>query len=241
MSRLKVDRIETTNAEALKIAPGVAIQNSTFTDRVIINGNGNGHLSVTCPIRVGTTMVSVTAGQIGQVLTSQGGDVSPQWKSVAQLPLYNEFPIGGIIMWSGSLYTIPSGYKLCNGDTYNNGALKTPDLRDRFIIGVSNTYPLNSTGGSKDAVVVAHTHTTSTVSLRGSFDMGAGDTVEPATGVFSAEIHANTRPGLDYNSGRQQTTTLNADHTHSINSEGVAGTNANLPPYYALYYIMKIS
>ena len=230
MSRLKVDRIETTNAEALKIAPAVAIQNSTFTDRVIINGEGNGHLSVTCPIRVGTTMVSVTAGQIGQVLTSQGGDLSPQWKSVAQLPLYNEFPIGGIIMWSGSLYTIPSGYKLCNGDTYNNGALKTPDLRDRFIIGVSNTYPLNSTGGTKDAVVVAHTHTITDPGHRHKLPTDSNGSVNQQ----SMTTTANNDESFGNTSDFAATGII-------INSAGESGVGKNLPPYYALYYIMRVS
>ena len=78
------------------------------------------------------------------------------------------FPSGGIIMWSGSIANIPAGWLLCNGS--NN----TPDLRDRFIIGASQdeagtaktnvTGSLTTTGGSKDAIAVAHTHTaTSTV------------------------------------------------------------------------------
>jgi len=38
---------------------------------------------------------------------------------------------GGIIMWSGTIASIPAGYYLCNG---SNG---TPDLRDRFVVGAS--------------------------------------------------------------------------------------------------------
>lgn len=59
---------------------------------------------------------------------------------------------GGIIMWSGSIATIPAGYSLCDG---NNG---TPDLRDKFIIGARSddggvaktliTGMLTQTGGS---------------------------------------------------------------------------------------------
>lgn len=37
-------------------------------------------------------------------------------------------PSGLISMWKGSIATIPSGWKLCDG---NNG---TPDLRDKFIV-----------------------------------------------------------------------------------------------------------
>ncbi|TES91563.1 MAG: hypothetical protein E3J94_03655 [Desulfobacteraceae bacterium] len=55
---------------------------------------------------------------------------------------------GGIIMWSGAIVDIPSGYVLCNGA---NG---TPDLRDRFVVGSGTTYNPDDNGGS-----ITHTHT----------------------------------------------------------------------------------
>lgn len=57
-------------------------------------------------------------------------------------------PSGGIIMWSGSVGSIPSGWYLCNG---SNG---TPDLRNRFIVGAGSTYEVGDTGGS-----TTHEHT----------------------------------------------------------------------------------
>jgi len=50
-------------------------------------------------------------------------------------------PTGGIIMWSGSIGSIPSGYVICDG---SNG---TPDLRDRFVVGSGNSYAVGNTGG----------------------------------------------------------------------------------------------
>ena len=38
-------------------------------------------------------------------------------------------PIGGIIMWSGSIANIPTGWALCNG---SNG---TPNLTNKFVYG----------------------------------------------------------------------------------------------------------
>jgi hypothetical protein len=68
------------------------------------------------------------------------------------------FPSGGIIMWSGSIASIPSGWVLCNGSN------STPDLRNRFIVGAGSTYAVDATGGSADATLPTHTHTaTSTV------------------------------------------------------------------------------
>ena len=59
----------------------------------------------------------------------------------------NPIPSGSIIMWSGSIGSIPVGYYLCNG---SNG---TPDLRDRFIIGAGNSYAVGATGGFTSSVV----------------------------------------------------------------------------------------
>jgi len=55
---------------------------------------------------------------------------------------------GCIILWSGAIVDIPSGWFLCNG---NNG---TPDLRNRFVIGAGDTYNPNDTGGA-----FSHNHT----------------------------------------------------------------------------------
>ena len=51
-------------------------------------------------------------------------------------------PIGMIVMWSGSIASIPTGWQLCNGSS------GTSDLRDKFIIGAGNTYAVDTTGGS---------------------------------------------------------------------------------------------
>lgn len=64
----------------------------------------------------------------------QGIPVSGQWVQVAsQVPVVNSnVPVGGIIMWSGLISNIPSGWTLCNG---SNGS---PDLTDKFIISVAS-------------------------------------------------------------------------------------------------------
>ena len=67
-------------------------------------------------------------------------------------------PTGCIILWSGAIGSIPSGFYLCNGA---NG---TPDLRDRFIVGAGSSYSVAQTGGSADAIVVSHNHTATSTS-----------------------------------------------------------------------------
>jgi hypothetical protein len=147
----------------------------------------------------------------------------------AQPPAATPIPTGAILLWSGSIGSIPAGYVLCNG---NNG---TPDLRDRFIVGAGSTYAVNATGGSTDAIVVSHTHTindsghTHTTSTRQQYG-GSGDINDP------------NQWGLDVNNtnfGTRVAATSSSVTGISVNSTGSSGTNANLPPYYALCYIMK--
>ena len=151
-------------------------------------------------------------------------------------PAATPIPAGGILLWSGSIGSIPAGYVLCNG---SNG---TPDLRDRFVVGAGSTYAVNATGGSADAVVVSHTHTAATTSLTGtitgiSFQYNQAGS---ASGVFTRQTGFSADGGpVNFISRDAGQASLDASHTHTINSAGVSGTNANLPPYYALCYIMK--
>ena len=60
---------------------------------------------------------------------------------IGTTPSVSAVPTGGIIMWSGSIGSIPSGYVLCDGQ---NG---TPNLKDSFVVGSGNTYAVGNTGG----------------------------------------------------------------------------------------------
>lgn len=153
--------------------------------------------------------------------------------------LTNGVPVGAILMWSGSVASIPSGFALCDGTN------STPDLRNRFIVGAGNTYAVDATGGSADAVVVSHSHTTSTASLTGSVS-GISETFATnggsASGVFSKTSTGPTLAGTpdSPDTSPSGTFAIDASHSHTVNSTGESGTNKNLPPYYALAYIMKL-
>lgn len=172
-------------------------------------------------------------------------------------------PTGMIMLWSGSTGSVPSGWRLCDG----GGG--TPNLRDKFIVGAGSTYSVNATGGSADAIAVSHTHTASsnttgnhTHSLGGTTG-GGGSHSHPVTTagqssgypiqISEAEIYGTGQT----NAGRKFSTDSVGNHTHSVagtanaagnhahtitvNAGGVSGTGKNLPPYYALAYIMKIT
>jgi hypothetical protein len=137
-------------------------------------------------------------------------------------------PSGGIIIWSGSSASIPSGWVLCNGSN------STPDLRDKFVVGAGSTYAVGDTGGSANAIVVSHTHT-GTAS-------GGAHTHTVTTHYSTGGSHSVTDNGGGYQEGSfTATTDAGGTHSHSFttDSTGSSATNANLPPYYALCYIMK--
>jgi len=153
-------------------------------------------------------------------------------------------PRGMIAIWSGIISSIPLGWTLCDG---SNG---TPDLRNRFIIGASVdsgniamttiTGSTTLTGGSKDAIVPAHTHT------------GVTNTTGSHSHTYLIIYYENWNPGLEVNGYgpaarglRVWSNTFSAgSHTHtsttSTDGNATSGTNANLPPYFALAYIMKL-
>ena len=135
-------------------------------------------------------------------------------------------PTGVIVMWSGSIASVPSGWYLCDG---NNS---TPDLRNRFIVGAGSTYSVAGTGGSADAIVVSHTHT-ATVTDPGHSHASQRSEGYKAGGDNYAG-NANYNLSSNYNTGTSTT-----GITVSNSTTGSSGTNANLPPYYALAYIMK--
>jgi len=198
-------------------------------------------------------------------------------------------PTGGIIMWSGSVATIPTGWQLCNGA---NGS---PDLRNRFVVGAGSTYNPNVIGGSANAVLPIHSHSVSstfygdamrnhnhtvvdnghshTVNDPGHFHglwgtTSAHDFVgmqESGRGHGIALVVDNSNPKFyATNWNKQQmvetkTTGISINSTSSgvfispvtagtptgtvttvMQNAGVDPTNANLPPYYALCYIMKL-
>lgn len=96
-----------------------------------------------------------------------------------------DIPKGGIIMWSGKLIEIPTGWALCDG---TNG---TPNLLDKFVAGVATaTANPGETGGantiqlttsqlpshSHTATEAAHTHTMNhNHTLSGAYTDSAGN------------------------------------------------------------------
>ncbi len=151
------------------------------------------------------------------------------------------FPAGGIILWSGSTASIPSGWVLCNGSN------STPDLRDRFVVGAGSSYAVNATGGASSVTLAtsqipAHNHSASSSSSTTINDSGhshsisalrpseGGNTISTSTGGTAVTASTNSATtGI----------TASTSTSTSIGNTGGGGSHENRPPYYALAYIMK--
>lgn len=154
-------------------------------------------------------------------------------------------PIGGIIMWSGTIATIPTGWSLCNG---TNG---TPDLRERFIVGAGSGYAVGSTGGANSVTlgntnIPSHSHGVSNFSNPGNHYHGPstqGGFDNTGNGQPLRVLYQDGPPfnGIVWDLG-------GGGHTHTFdinnafgNASGGTDAHENRPPYYALAFIMRVS
>ena len=134
---------------------------------------------------------------------------------------YGTIPVGGIIMWSGSLNQIPDGWVLCNGQTSNGQ--KTPDLSGKFVVGYSasdSDYAIGKTGGEAkhrllESEMPSHSHN---IKFR-SYDLVAS--------------WKDQRSFYSVSKGSE-------DQTKTTASAGGNQAHENRPPYYALCFIMRV-
>ena len=118
--------------------------------------------------------------------------------------------------------------------------MERPRFKDRFVVGAGSTYSVNATGGSANAVLIAHSHSIT--------DPGHDHTLEytntDSNDGRSEESGNGGVSGTHTTSSEQ--TGITGTNTTGINAAGATangqtGTNANLPPYLALAYIMKLA
>lgn len=177
----------------------------------------------------------------GGTLTVSGSEVVP-------------VPVGGIIMWTKS--TPPeggawSGYKsahwaICNGQN------ETPDLRGRFVVGANNSttgtnsdrnaYDKGDTGGSASVTL-----TTSQMPVHRHLylqDVAAADDMSSSySGYnFGSKWKERVCKGWSAHAGDGCLWRTGTAGGNSTDSSAGTTTSAheNRPPYYALYYIMRI-
>jgi len=174
-------------------------------------------------------------------------------------------PVGGIILWSGTIATIPATWKLCDGTANSPG----PDLRDRFIVGAtsddSGVAKTNITGAltqSGAAAVSAHSLSTNVaVSTHSLSTNVAIDTHALSTNVAIANHTLNTGTGRTSTASTVAyvTTSGSITHTitqpvvsahaltqpvvsaHSITQPVVSAHTSAWPAYFALAYVQRMT
>jgi len=174
-------------------------------------------------------------------------------------------PTGSVTMYAAA--SAPTGWLLCNGaavsrttyaslfavtgTTFGAGDGSTtfnlPNYTNRMPYGTT----IGATGGSADAIVVSHTHTASTSisdpghthvvndpghshAMNGTFQSYGQPNISAVLTAISSQNTGTATTGITINGN---TTGIGA--STSINAAGTSGTNANLPPYLGINFIIK--
>lgn len=120
-------------------------------------------------------------------------------------------PIGAVIAYAGDIDSIPPGWHICDGTE------GTPDLRGRFVLGQSDAYVYGSEGGEATHRLTvnempSHSHQLAIQSKTGN----TGDLIAITRGAYRLD-------------------------SLGMSSTGGSQPHNNMPPYYVLYYIMRIA
>jgi microcystin-dependent protein len=156
---------------------------------------------------------------------------------------------GSMLMWPTA--TPPAGFLLCNGQTASRATYAAlfaivgvlfgagdgsttftlPDYRDRMPVGAGTTYVANSLGGSKDAALPTHTHTATVTDPQHAHTGSVGGSFQNySSGGFT---------GPNINNANALTGLASTGITVTNALAGVSATNANLPPYLGIFFIIK--
>ncbi|MFA5119284.1 MAG: hypothetical protein WC695_10665 [Candidatus Omnitrophota bacterium] len=130
----------------------------------------------------------------------------------------DSLPRGVVAMWSGTIAAIPEGWVLCDG---TNG---TPDLRDKFVV-----------GGRQDSAGLVKSNVSGVLLQTGG---------EAAHILTVAELPAHTHgvylSGSDYPGSESKIASAMNTVGGQTAATGGGVAHNNLPPYYAIAFIMKL-
>ena len=202
--------------EAQTAANGFTVNNALTIASGGANIAGSVNLQSNLVVHGTTTLSSpLTVNSSATVTGTLTVDGSMTVVSPSTLNGYGTIPIGGIIMWSGAIASIPDGWAICDGNTYNSHL--TPNLRDRFVVGSGNSYTNGNTGGEVAHTLVQtemppHTHGYATLTAYDKDLCGC-----------SGQHHHDV-----------------SDATGTTASTGNGAAHENRPPFFALAYIMRV-
>ena len=264
-AKTKMDYLVYRGYNSLSAQRKTSIENTEFQDRVVLgvastDADGLSHRLVT--VEVYKDSEALPRASLNQVFYSNDAnryvhnDSSPtdsislkyaDGKLIASVNGEEKelggVPVGTILPWYGNLSGIPDGYSLCDG---TNG---TPDLRNRFLVGAGDEYTLGTVGGKKEVKLEApqvgsHYHT---------FGYHNGNNngyfISTANVKVNADRPSGTYPGKwngsggggywSWDGGSSWAGGQNLVTSLTVTTEAQK-PHENRPPYYAVYYIMRI-
>jgi hypothetical protein len=109
----------------------------------------------------------------------------------------------------------------------------------RVMVGFDASDPLfdtaEETGGSKDAIVVSHTHTASTNTTGSHYHSYGADTDYAPNPAPGGNAGVQASDAFQSRIIKSTSSAGNHSHTVTVDSTGSSGTNANLQPYITVY------
>jgi hypothetical protein len=150
-------------------------------------------------------------------------------------------PVGSIIWWASE--SVPTGWSRCDG---TNG---TADYKNRFIVGSSATLVLKSLYGAATVTPTTSTVTIGTTALDSTtipaHTHSYTDTYNTYTDMASYVYYYGYEGTVKYHSSatnNKSTTNTGSSTAHGHTGSTVTwNSESNLPPYYALYLIKRLS
>lgn len=132
--------------------------------------------------------------------------------SLSKERIFEAFPKGTILAWYSKSGVVPKGWAVCDG---SNG---TPDLRGRFLMGVSNFSDVGQKGGSNTASISIPSH---------KHDIAKGSKQDALRAENGGGVMSHTTV-VDY-----------LYNTYTVESGATSLNISALPPYETVLYIMK--
>ncbi len=177
---------------------------------------------------VSTARLGTGTADAGSFLRGDGA-----WEAVVGIPS------GVIVMWSGAINAIPTGWVICDGTN------STPNLTDRFVIHADadsgGTRDVNDTGGSHTATPLGSVGTSGAHTLSTS-QMPSHTHTHTYANQYRIDVENCGYPNVSCLDGTGTTNTgstgSGGSHTHTGGTFAGSSTTVT-PKFYALAYIMK--
>lgn len=201
----------------------------------------------------GKTLSDEALQNIASVYGDSKNTVSFNNVNITGNTIFTQFK-GIIVAWSGAIADIPKGWGFCDGTTYkafDGTDLKSPDLRSFFILGASK--PGTPTEGGPSIPNIAWLTPKQVGNLGGAETHTLTTKEIPQHKHYALKSCMGSDPAGDWNSYPELRSTHGwncADRTNSPISTNLGndnngyplgnGSHNNMPPFYALAYIIKL-